>query len=112
MNGNNARNLSNSSILDEPEFKGTPERNLLMAVLERAILDYVSQHEKDSQEAGAWILDVENEAVFSFNWVCRELDLDPIKVADDIETLPKRTNKHIAPWYTKNHVQEETAIAA
>ena len=92
--------LAESDAQDE---KGTPERNLMMAMIERAILDYVGTDSKEAEAASEWIFDTECELPFSFNWVCRELDLDPVKVAKDIKALPKRTNHHVAPWYQRNY---------
>ena len=39
----------------EPNLTGTPERNLLLAILERAILDFVGNNEKEVSLAEDWI---------------------------------------------------------
>ena len=92
----------NGEAYDRPNLTGTPERNLLMAVLERSILDYVGNDLKESQDAADWIFrEVEKPTFyeFSFPWLCQELDLDFDKIAKMIQRIPKRGNSRIAPWY-------------
>jgi hypothetical protein len=101
--------LSEQSEVDYQDFRGTPERNLMMAMLERAILDFVGTDRRESELASDWISDTEFEAPFSFAWICKELDLDPEKVSNDIKCLPKRTNHHVAPWYQKNQESRQAA---
>lgn len=87
--------------------KGTPERNLLMAILERAILDYVGNETAEVEKAQKWIFGSNNFCnknsddydPLSFYWVCTELDLDPEKIAAAIKAMPKRGNRRTAPWY-------------
>lgn len=59
---------------------GTPEYQLLAAVLERAILDLrgidITQT-AEARDAFAWINNSASEAPFTFLWVCQELNLDP-----------------------------------
>ncbi len=89
-------------ILGEPNHTGTPERNLLLAILERAILDYVGNNEKDVSLAEDWIFgDLEEERIeeFSFPWICHQLDLDTSRIAEIIRQMPKRGDRRIAPWY-------------
>ena len=43
--------------------------------------------------------DIESGDPFTFEWVCRELDLNPKGVAGTIRAMPKRGNNRIAPWY-------------
>jgi hypothetical protein len=73
-----------------------------MAILERAILDYVGNDQKDLALAEEWIFAPRNEndfSPFTFGWVCRELDLDPGHTARQIEQMPKRGCHRVAPWY-------------
>ena len=86
----------------EPSQRGTPERNLLMAILERAILDYVGNDQKELEQATQWIfsdLDDEQATEFSFPWVCQQLDLDTANIANMIKAMPKRGSNRVAPWY-------------
>ena len=83
--------------------RGTPERNLLMAVLERAILDFVGNDQREVEEAEEWIFDEEetesDSTPFTFSWICQQLDLDRKFVAETVKGMPKRGAKRVAPWY-------------
>jgi hypothetical protein len=61
-------------------------KNLLMAVLERAILDALSPptdliSQEAKQRARFWIADIDtdsdNKEPFSFDWICEALDINP-----------------------------------
>ncbi|MCB0331232.1 MAG: hypothetical protein KDD70_16295 [Bdellovibrionales bacterium] len=98
--------------------RGTPERNLLMAILERAILDFVGNDQKEVGQAEEWLFEDDKSAnedevidaadfdsasygytPFSFSWVCQQLDLDRSFVAETIKAMPKRGHRRVAPWY-------------
>jgi len=99
-------------MFDRPNQTGTPERNLLMAVLERAILDLVGNDPREAQAANDWIfgdLDDANFDEFTFPWLCQELDLDPRRIADTIAAIPKRGHSRIAPWYITKDYQRKVA---
>lgn len=90
------------SVLELPNLTGTPERNLLVAVLERALLDYVGNDVRESETAAEWLFeegDNPSYEEFTFSWICQELDLDYRKIAARIKRLPKRGERRIAPWY-------------
>lgn len=94
--------VESESWFDVPNETGTPERRLLLAVLERAILDFVGNDERELQEAEEWIFsELEDPSYdeFTFAWVCRELDLDYRKISAQIKEMPKRGASRIAPWY-------------
>ncbi len=103
----------NSPLNSEPSPYGTPERNLLMSMLERAILDYVGNDQKDLKQAEEWLFgsekntendnDAEPLAPFSFAWTCKELDLDPTFVSNTIKAMPRRGKNRVAPWYFTKH---------
>ncbi len=85
-----------------PNMTGTPERRLLLAILERAILDFVGNEPKEIEEAERWLfgdLDHPGANQFSFAWVCEQLDLDPYKIANKVRSMPRRGNRKVAPWY-------------
>ena len=90
-----------SPLNSTPNHTGSPERNLMMAVLERSILDYVGNKASDIQSAKEWIFSEAHEPQekFSFAWICSELDLDPKRIAEAIKAMPKRGNNRVAPWY-------------
>ncbi|MCB0310812.1 MAG: hypothetical protein KDD42_06240, partial [Bdellovibrionales bacterium] len=73
MNSSNNKALTidrdTGGVYDKPNLTGTPERNLLMAILERAILDFVGNDQKEAEEAEIWLfddLDVRLPGEFSF----------------------------------------------
>ncbi len=99
-----------NSFYDAPNATGSPERRLLLAILERAILDYVGNDPREIQGSSDWLFsdDGENGREFTFVWVCEQLELDPKTIADCIQAMPKRGNHRIAPWYlTKNYANKE-----
>jgi hypothetical protein len=89
-------------IFGVPNMTGTPERRLLLAILERAILDYVGNDPREVQEAEDWLFnspDSGPRSQFSFHWLCEQLDLDAQKISKKIRAMPRRGNRKIAPWY-------------
>jgi len=89
-------------LFDSPNMTGTPERRLILAVLERAILDFVGNDEKETEAAEAWLfgdLEEKNFTEFSFPWICQELDLETDNIAKKIREMPKRGSQRVAPWY-------------
>ena len=93
---------NNSYLYEAPNQTGSPERMLLLAILERAILDYVGNDRREAEASQDWIfgeMEMGNSEPFSFHWVCRELDLSPVEVAKTIQQMPKRGTRRIAPWY-------------
>jgi hypothetical protein len=101
------------NLFEIPNLTGTPERRLLLAILERAVLDYVGNDPREAVEAEEWIFkdsDYRPEhaggharSEFSFSWVCDHLDLDRQKIASKIREMPKRGKNRIAPWHLIKH---------
>ena len=91
-------------LYEEPNLTGSPERNLLMAILERALLDLVGNEDKQVEDAEQWFFGEEEQPLreqeFSFPWICQQLDLDLSTISEKVRTMPKRGNSRIAPWYT------------
>jgi hypothetical protein len=95
-------------VFGAPNLTGTPERNLLVAILTRAILDFVGNETREVESAGEWIFDEVDSPhtpaePYSFKWVCQHLDLDYRRIAGKIKAMPKRGNRRIAPWYFMKH---------
>lgn len=94
-------------MLGIDNHSSTPERRLLAALLERAILDFVGNDSTEVASAEEWIFDWQDHEAnpdaplkeFSFSWVCHYLDLNPRKVAGFIKAMPKRGIHRVAPWY-------------
>jgi hypothetical protein len=85
---------------------GTPERRLLLAILERAILDFVGNDERELEQAEEWIFSSKKSGKvehFSFEWVCEQLDLDAHKISEKIKAMPRRGSRKVAPWYFTKH---------
>ncbi len=104
VNGGSPANYEHDfyQVFGAPNMTGTPERRLLLAILERAILDYVGNDHREIQEAEEWLFGesaTEKNVQFSFGWLCEQLDLDPIKIAGHIKSMPRRGNRKVAPWY-------------
>lgn len=91
-------------IFSCPNQTGTPERRLLLAILERAILDFVGNDEKEAKDAESWIFagnenESQDDDLLTFNGVCCQLDLDPTMVSKIIKAMPRRGKNRVAPWY-------------
>jgi len=102
-----------SQLFSVPNLTGTPERNLLLAVLERAILDFIGNDPKEREQAHSWIfgdLDTMTAEPFTFPWVCQQLDLQPYRVAATVKRMPKRGARRIAPWYWNSGVLEQRVL--
>ena len=94
--------LDELGIFDHPNLTGTPERRLLMAILERALLDYVGNDEREALEAQEWIfseLPAPPYGEFSFPWICEQLDLIYEEILEKVSQMPKRGDNRLAPWY-------------
>lgn len=90
------------NVVGAPNSTGSPERRLLLAILERAILDFVGNDAREVQEAEEWLFGTDETTLqnsFSFAWVCEQLDLDQVKIASKIRSMPRRGNRKVAPWY-------------
>lgn len=90
-----------SGIFELPSFNNTPEARLLLALLERSILDYVGNEDKEREEASTWLFDDsdENDYLISFDEVCETLELVPAAVRTKIKSFPRRGDRRVAPWY-------------
>lgn len=98
------------TLINEYNATGTPERRLLLGLLERAILDFVGNDQLEIDEAASWIFANDDSAensddfadCFSFTWVCEQLDLDSADIREKIRLMPKRGASKIPPWYAKH----------
>ncbi len=93
-----------AASVDTPGYVNSPEGKLMLAMLERAILDYVGNDKKEQDEASVWLFDwteddIEDPHEFSFPWVCDYLGLDPLRISAAVKAMPKRGEHRIAPWY-------------
>lgn len=95
--------ISAINLAPGANLTGSPERNLLMAIIERAILDLVGNNALEEGRAKEWLFDDLEKpgphGEFSFPWICEELDLDVEETVQKIRQMPKRGERRVAPWY-------------
>ena len=78
----------------------TPERNLLVAMIQRAIFDYMGNREFDRESAAEWLFeDSGGSEVFSFDWVCAQLDLEPEVITSKVKGMTPREGLHCQRWW-------------
>jgi hypothetical protein len=68
----------------------TPERNLLAAMLRRALFDFTNGSSEEQVAATEWFFDGLTHEPFSFAWVCTHLNLDPESIQKRMKTLRSR----------------------
>lgn len=78
-----------------------PERNLLTAVLRRALFDLRNGTAVERTAAKEWFFENGDYSPFSFTWVCTHLDIEPEQLLERIGKLraqlgPKRTSLEAA----------------
>lgn len=73
---------------DEGEDKRQPERRLLLAVLGRAINDYIGTCPEERRSSLKWI-DSDRIDSYSFHWVCVALDMCPMELRVAIKKYKK-----------------------
>ena len=81
--------MQKQSLTDETEaeLQHVPERFLLAALLERAILDAIGYGlctlPKDTRQARHWLLDEElSDQPWTLGWVCMHLDIEVKTIRD------------------------------
>ncbi len=78
----------------------TPERNLLVAMIQRAIFDYMGNREFDRESAAEWLFDGTGDSdLFSFEWVCAQLDLEPEVITSKVRRMTPRESLHCQRWW-------------
>jgi hypothetical protein len=85
-----------------------PERELLVATLDRAVLDYYGSNQEISEEAADWLFEnTESERVFSFNWVCEHLGIEAEEVRNRVGRLTFPKNVSQAHRWLRSKVQSQ-----
>lgn len=95
--------------------RSTPEGRLMIAVLERAVLDFIGNEKNEAHDAERWIfdtstVDLDDPHEFSFDWVCDELGLTSTHVRQVIARMPKRGETRVAPWYISQSYHQEPRL--
>lgn len=86
----NINMLSMEEEEHEDAFKDAPERRLVAAVMHRALTDLLCDSDvKSQEEARDWIFAPLSDApeLFSFQYICMALDLEPEQVQKAIQEL-------------------------
>lgn len=90
--------FATESVVDRSRIR--PERSLLVAVLERAVFDFVGHKKSAREDAAEWIFgDYDNNEPFSFNWVCSHLDMHPADVLHQIKQMKPRGTQATHQWW-------------
>ncbi len=81
----------------------TPERKLLVAMIERAVFDYFGNQASDKAEAAEWLFgDLSDDDAFSFSWVCNQLDIDSEGVLTRLRRMRPRKGMSTQQWWALN----------
>ena len=89
------------------EYRGavsaSPERELLIAALDRAVLDYFGAKGEIQLDADEWIFgDADASEAFTFDWVCEHLGLSASAVRLRIRSHRKPgSNSQVYSWIRK-----------
>lgn len=67
-----------------PSF--SPERNLLVAILRRALFDYCNGSFTERTAAEEWLLDEDDQASFSFQWICTQLGIESASILRQLQS--------------------------
>lgn len=102
-------------ILSTKEFRNpkplVPERELLIATLDRAVLDYYSNNQELKDLAAEWLFDdTESSHIFSFNWICDHLGIEPWSVRRRIRHLNIPVQVSQAHRWLRSKVQSKDGL--
>lgn len=66
-----------------------PEKRLLLAILRRALLDYLCEGSRIARSAQLWFFGDSNhrQQEFSFSWVCQQLDFDRERFLQEVRAM-------------------------
>lgn len=69
----------------------TPERHLLVAVLRRALFDYVQGSNLEREAARDWLFDEDDRAIFTYRWICTHLGMEPESILSRLRRRKTKT---------------------
>ena len=67
-----------------------PEKELLLAILDRSVLDFHSKNRRLSKAAAEWLFEDEEcseSLAFSFGWICQFLSIEKESLRSSIRSL-------------------------
>lgn len=84
----------------ETATKIVPERNLLVAMLERAVFDFYGDQKIEKQEAAEWLFGPGDlDLPFTFQWVCAQLEIDSELFLERVRHLKPRSSMSTQQWW-------------
>ena len=87
-----------------------PEHNLLIALLNRALLDYLGSSGEVHHNAEEWLFaDDDSTDCFSYRWVCDHLGLEPDFLLGGVRIMRQESNGKIKRWYLQRGKSEQLA---
>ena len=102
--------MENTSTADflglDPEYRDlthnrdwmtVPEQRLIWAVMERCVRDSLGNQLPEVEAADTWLWEEETSppAIFSFQWCCEIIEIDPEKFRQKILKLKRAAQKNI-----------------
>ncbi len=88
-----------------------PERELLVATLDRAVLDYYGTDEETCGEATDWLFgDSDPSEPFSFLWICDHLGIEPTRLRNRVRSLAIPRNVSQAHRWLRTKVQSKDGL--
>ncbi len=90
-----------------------PEHELLVAILDRAVLDFYSRRDALRGPAQEWLFEAEeDDGMFSFEWICQHLGLDSEAVRKRVAELQLSSNFAQSHRWLRKKVQSGKKSAA
>ncbi|MCB0344756.1 MAG: hypothetical protein KDD66_06550 [Bdellovibrionales bacterium] len=94
----------------EDNSRRLPEHNLLIALLNRALLDYLGSSGDDHINAGEWLFAEDDaEDTFSYRWVCDHLGLEPDFLLGGVRVMREESNGKVKRWYLQRGKSDQIA---
>lgn len=91
----------------------TPEKELLLGILDRAVLDYHGLEPAQRTEAQEWLFEEEDPcSPFSFDWICDNLTLNPSALRRRINLLQIPNNYSQAHRWIRRKIQSRGHVEA
>ncbi len=107
--------ISIHEMLGTKEFASampsTAERELLIATLDRAVLDFYGNSHEIKEEAKDWLFGESDPSIaFSFDWICDHLKLEPVSLRQRIKMLSIPANVSQAHRWLRSKVQSKDGL--
>lgn len=108
MRGHISRSLL-PEIETDDEQPHNPERNLVVAVIRRAISD-LAGNKNERKDARIWLFHGKSKRIpFSFRWCCRELDWNVNAIRRALKSTEPKEIRRRLQFGTQNRVLSDAA---